>query len=105
MTTDYVQRFEEITRKMLDVFRKKNHDYGNSFADHGVVGVMLRMHDKFKRFLSVSEKGINLVNDETLDDTLLDLANYSVMALLLRSNCKKCGDDWIDHVMKGNVPS
>jgi len=88
--TDYVPRFEEITNKMLDIFKKKNHDYGAAFADLGVVGVMTRMHDKFKRFLSVSKKQISLVNDESLNDTLLDLANYSVMALMLRVECRQC---------------
>jgi len=103
---DYLPVFEAMTRVMINTFKKKNHDYGNSFEEHGVVGVMLRMHDKFKRFLSVSEKGINLVNDEGLDDTLLDLAIYSVMALILRPAFKDTDDSkWIDHVLKGNAPS
>lgn len=78
-----VEQFDEVVSYLRDLFSRKNADYGDSFADHGVVGVLLRIHDKLKRLQSVTKSGINLVEDETLRDTLSDLANYSVMAIML----------------------
>ena len=43
----------------------------------------MRIQDKLKRFISITKNGINLVNDESLRDTLIDLHNYSAMGLML----------------------
>jgi hypothetical protein len=66
-----------------EVFIKKNTDYGDAFAEFGVIGVIVRMEDKLKRAISITKNGINLVDDETLRDTLLDFHNYSAMAIML----------------------
>ena len=55
-------------------------------------GVLVRMSDKIKRFMSVSEKGISLVNNESLRDTLIDLHNYSAMAIMLMDEKLKDGE-------------
>jgi hypothetical protein len=81
---DRVQQLEQIQKDALELFRKKNADYGDAFAKYGVVGVLVRIEDKIQRALSVSKNGINLVDDESLNDTLLDLHNYAAMALILR---------------------
>ena len=80
---DRIQQMTEIQKEALELFTKKNYDYGNSFADYGTIGVLIRMNDKMKRFLSISSKGLNLVNTESLRDTLIDLHNYSAMAIML----------------------
>jgi hypothetical protein len=67
----------------LELFRKKNTDYGDAFATYGTVGVIVRMGDKIQRLLSVSKKGIALVNNESLRDTLIDLHNYAAMGIML----------------------
>ena len=43
----------------------------------------MRMEDKLHRYLSITKNGVNLVNDESLKDTLIDLHNYSAMAIML----------------------
>ena len=43
----------------------------------------MRMEDKLQRLRSIDKKKVQLVNDESLRDTLLDLHNYAAMALML----------------------
>ena len=83
MTMDRVEQFESIQKNALEVFKKKNADYGDAFATYGLVGVLVRIGDKIQRAVSVTDKGINLVEHESLKDTLLDLHNYAAMALIL----------------------
>jgi hypothetical protein len=76
---------KEIQDKALELFARKNADYGDAFATFGLIGVLVRIEDKIKRALSISNTGVTLVNDEGLQDTLLDLHNYAAMALMLRN--------------------
>ena len=78
-----VEQMQKIQKTALDLFAKKNIDYGDAFAKYGVIGVLMRIEDKIQRALSITKNGVNLVNDEGLKDTLLDLHNYAAMALLL----------------------
>ena len=86
MSESTVKRFKNVQREGLELFERKNKDYGNAFADYGPVGVLVRMGDKIRRLQSISNSGIQLVNDESLRDTLIDLHNYSAMAILLMDN-------------------
>ena len=65
---------------LLNFLLEKNADYGDAFAKFGIVGVLMRIEDKIQRALTNSNKG---VDDEGLKDTLLDLYNYTAMALML----------------------
>lgn len=76
-------RMLDIQEDALELFRRKNQDYGDAFARCGIIGVMVRLEDKLQRFLSIQRRGVTLVNDETLEDTLFDLHNYAAMALML----------------------
>ena len=78
-----VEQMETIQKQCLEVFKKKNHDYGDAFARFGVVGVLMRIEDKLQRLRSINKKGVQLVDDESMKDTLLDLHNYAAMALIL----------------------
>ena len=78
-----VEQMKKIQAEALALFARKNIDYGDAFAKYGLIGVILRMEDKIQRSISITKNGINLVNDEGLRDTLLDLHNYSAMALML----------------------
>jgi len=78
-----VEEMKKIQNRALELFTKKNIDYGDAFAIYGVIGVLMRIEDKLKRSISITKNGINLVSDETLKDTLIDLHNYSAMALML----------------------
>jgi hypothetical protein len=72
-----------VQKEGFELFKKKNADYGDAFAKYGTVGVIMRMGDKIQRLVSISKTGINLIETETLRDTLIDLHNYSAMAIML----------------------
>ena len=78
-----VSQMQLIQSEGLELFKKKNQDYGDAFAKYGVLGVLVRMGDKIARLQSISTKSVSLVNSESLRDTLIDLHNYSAMAIML----------------------
>ena len=78
-----VEQLKKIQNDGLELFTKKNIDYGDAFSKYGVVGVLMRIEDKIQRALSITKNGINLINDEGIKDTLIDLHNYAAMALML----------------------
>ena len=80
---DRVKQMSEIQNMALELFTRKNADYGDAFAKFGLIGVLVRIEDKIQRALSISGSGITLVSDEGLKDTLLDLHNYAAMAIML----------------------
>jgi len=80
---------QEVQSQGLELFKKKNADYGDAFAKFGTIGVLMRIEDKIQRALSITNSGIQLVNDERIEDTLIDLHNYSAMALMLLNEEKK----------------
>jgi len=77
-----------VQKEALELFKKKNADYGDAFATYGTVGVMVRISDKLQRFVNINKTNVSLVNDESLRDTLLDLHNYAAMAIMLLDNDK-----------------
>ena len=84
-TEELTEVFKGITKDMTDTFCKKNHDYGNSFFEsldkRGLVAALVRMEDKMNRLNSL-ESNEAMVKDEAIEDTLLDLANYSIMTAM-----------------------
>ena len=82
-TIDRVSQMSKVQKEGLNLFKKKNQDYGDAFASYGAIGVLVRMGDKIARLQSITNKGISLVNSESLRDTLIDLHNYSAMAIML----------------------
>lgn len=78
-----VEQMENVQEKALDMFKKKNVDYGDAFAKFGVIGVLMRIEDKIQRAISVTKNGVNMVDDESIRDTLMDLHNYAAMAVML----------------------
>jgi len=81
-----VEQMKLIQHEALELFTKKNIDYGDAFAKYGVIGVLMRIEDKIQRSISITNNGVNLIKDEGIRDTLLDLHNYSAMALMLLDN-------------------
>ena len=83
-----VQKFEQITDEMFDLYKRKNAEYGNSvaktFDEYGLVSFLVRIEDKLNRVSTLTKKSSTeqQVKDEKIEDTLLDLANYSIMALI-----------------------
>lgn len=80
------QKFRCICEKLISTYVKKNHDYGDSFTQtlnkFGLIASGVRMHDKLERFISLTNKETSMVDDESLTDTLLDLANYAIMTAM-----------------------
>ncbi len=80
---DRIEQMLKVQTEALELFARKNSDYGDAFANYGAVGVIVRMGDKISRLSNITNKGINLVEDEKIRDTLIDLHNYSAMAIML----------------------
>jgi hypothetical protein len=78
-----VEQMKLIQNEALQLFMKKNIDYGDAFAKYGVIGVLMRIEDKLQRSMSITKNSVNLINDEGIRDTLIDLHNYAAMALML----------------------
>lgn len=92
-------RFKKITEKMLDLFKRKNHDYGNSFElslnEEGLAASRIRMGDKWNRFKHLSKSASRMdaqVSEESLRDTLIDMANYAILTVMWLDK-QKCGSD------------
>jgi len=76
-----------ITSKMSEIYEAKNHDYGDSFhksfKKYGPISAIVRMDDKLSRAHQLlCEHKEQKVSDETVIDTLQDLANYAIMTVL-----------------------
>lgn len=78
-----VEQMKAVQAEALELFTRKNADYGDAFAKYGVIGVLMRIEDKLQRSMSITKNGVNLVSDEGIRDTLIDLHNYAAMALML----------------------
>ena len=83
MSDDRANQMIMVQKEGLELFKKKNKDYGDSFAEYGSIGVLIRIGDKLKRLQTIEKNKINLVEEESVRDTLIDLFNYSAMAIML----------------------
>ena len=83
--SDNVQSFMDITTDMAKTYAAKNHDYGNSFEQScnkfGIIASVVRLGDKMNRIESLVIKKSE-VKDESIKDTLLDMANYAIMTVM-----------------------
>lgn len=79
-----IESFEYIINKLFDTYKKKNHDYGDSFGKtidkYGLLSLAIRLNDKLSRFETLLSKQAK-VNNESINDTLEDLATYAIMGL------------------------
>lgn len=84
LCTEDVQRFVDEAASCIELYAKKNHDYGNSFEKGcdaiGPAYATGRIYDKVNRLVNVT-KTESEVKDESVEDTLKDLACYSLMYL------------------------
>lgn len=85
-STPKILRHAEICKEINDLYERKNHDYGDSFhqtfVEEGMAMARIRLGDKFSRFKTLSRGGEQKVNDESIRDTLIDLANYAIMTVV-----------------------
>lgn len=90
--TPEAQQFRIILGDMLRTYLKKSKDYGNSYEKSyqrfgEKVGMLFPMYTKMDRLnelLSTDKKPEN----ESIEDTLLDLANYAILGLIHLKNKK-----------------
>lgn len=78
---------KNICNKLNQIYQKKNEDYGDSFSksmtEYGMAMPCIRLEDKLNRLKSLTvHNKQRQVNDESIEDTLLDLANYAIMTVM-----------------------
>ena len=75
-----------ICKELNALYTRKNHDYGDSFhqsfLEEGMAMARIRLGDKLNRFKSLTKKEKQEVKDESVRDTLIDLANYAIMTVM-----------------------
>ena len=93
-----VEQHVEICKTLNDIYRRKNSDYGDSFGETyrklGIISAVTRLTDKYNRLVSLSTKSKSeqLVNDESIMDTLYDMANYAIMTIIEIDNDKEVNE-------------
>ena len=83
--TETSNPFKFYTDKLAATLQEKNQAYGDSFTESvdkfGKTVIAVRLSDKFNRICNLIKRGELKENDESLEDTLLDMAGYSILAL------------------------
>jgi len=92
------QHHIEICTRLTDTYVRKNSDYGSSFDKtydrFGPRSVAIRLSDKLERFCNlVDSPSDGKVKDETIKDTLYDLANYAIMAIIRLEEAETVSDE------------
>ena len=78
--------FENATKEMLALYKSKDADYGGSVRMTRKImpnAILIRLYDKINRLKSLLESG-KAPNNESIEDTLIDLANYAIIELIER---------------------
>lgn len=82
------ERHAEICDQIKDVYRSKNEDYGDSigklYSKLGDITILTRISDKYERLMGLMQPG-KKPNHESIDDTILDMANYCIIWAMERS--------------------
>lgn len=91
-----IDRHSDLCDLLNEIYIKKNHDYGDSFGktfkEEGFAMARIRLSDKLERFKKLTRDGGQQVKDESIKDTLLDLANYAIMTVV-EMECEAHGKD------------
>lgn len=81
-----VQIHQELMDEIHQLYIRKNHDYGDSFhlsfLEEGMAACRIRLGDKMNRFKNLTLGSTQMVGDESVRDTLIDLANYAIMGVI-----------------------
>ena len=80
------EAWKNAATEAITIFAAKNADYGDSYKSAGLPGLLVRLLDKFNRAHSLLALGRAQVAAEALHDTLIDAANYSIMALAMHEH-------------------
>ena len=86
MENTNIDNFRQIALELTELYSKKNADYGNSFEesikDFGISAALVRITDKYNRIKHLLKDSSNMQVNESVEDTLKDLASYSIMTLI-----------------------
>lgn len=97
MVDTKVDKHALICEEIHYLYVQKNQDYGDSFhqtfMEEGMAMARIRLGDKLSRFKSLTRSGIQQVKDESIRDTLIDLANYAIMTVLELDTMKEGDPD------------
>ena len=89
---DQYQQHKDICMKLNETYIQKNKAYGNSFSDTfaklGVISAVTRITDKYNRLVNLATNPDVNIGDESISDTLLDMANYCIMTYMEIENQK-----------------
>lgn len=86
-----VEAHKKICEELNKVYEAKNHDYGDSFARVRAQypqSINIRLWDKLLRLDQLNNGVKAQVKDESIEDTLLDMANYCIMEVIERRTNK-----------------
>ncbi len=82
---DNLRAFDAVVSDLRALYERKNRDYKDSFKKsldkRGLIAYIVRAEDKFERIDNLLDNQAQ-VNDEAIEDTIRDLANYSIMAVM-----------------------
>lgn len=82
---------EAICKELTDIYVRKNADYGNSFSEqyqeYGLISSAIRLDDKVRRLKQLVNSE-SQVKNESVKDTLIDLANYAIMTVMEMEDSK-----------------
>lgn len=77
--------FKDYTNHLAETLQEKNKAYGDSFTKsvdkYGLSVIGVRLSDKYNRIEHLITHNELKENDESLEDTLLDMAGYAVLGL------------------------
>ncbi len=81
-----IRSHKEICKELTDLYEEKNIKYGNSFEttfeEYGPTSILIRLDDKINRAKTLLNNDTMDPGDESIRDTLMDLANYSIMSIM-----------------------
>lgn len=81
-----IEKHAEVCKELNNIYESKNNDYGDSFGksfeEYGMTMPCIRLEDKMNRLKSLTKGTKQKVDGESIEDTLLDLANYAVMTVV-----------------------
>lgn len=103
-----VQRHAEICKEINRLYEQKNHDYGDSFhqtfVEEGMAMARIRLGDKLSRFKTLSRGCEQKVNDESIRDTLIDLAKTDSTYHIWKRSCEHAEVAYFDLLNEGCTP-
>lgn len=80
---DNLERHSKVCNMLHELYKVKNEAYGNSFGEAyeewGPITAITRITDKWNRIKALMKGAKNGVKDESLKDTVRDIANYFIM--------------------------